>query len=304
MAIGGGIIKTSTYPKISIITVVFNGARTLEQTILSVINQTYDNIEYIIVDGASTDETINIIQKYERRIACWISESDKGIYDAMNKGKDIASGDFIYYLGCDDALCSYDIIEEVCKVLNSDENIDIYSGVVWIVDEETRLQKLWKRSLNLREIDKGKYMMHHQGMFVKKYILSLYPFNEGYQIFSDYELILQCYFDKNLNIYYSDLPIAFYSTAGISSVDKRGLLEYAKVMEKFKLNKTIIEKCRYRYRNQNNLKEFLKHNIKKIFYFLKIWKFIQKRRGWKNHQCKIESCRWCENKIINIGIIQ
>lgn len=77
-------------PKVSIITVVYNGEKELENTILSVIRQTYDNLEYIIVDGGSTDNTINIIKKYANKISYWISEPDKGIYDAMNKGIDVA----------------------------------------------------------------------------------------------------------------------------------------------------------------------------------------------------------------------
>ena len=91
-------------PRISIITVVYNGASTLEQTILSVLKQTYSRIEYIIIDGGSKDGTVDIIKKYQDRIAYWVSEPDEGIYDAMNKGIRHASGDWIYFLGADDIL--------------------------------------------------------------------------------------------------------------------------------------------------------------------------------------------------------
>ena len=86
--------------RISIVTVVYNGASTLEQTILSVLGQTYPHIEYIIIDGGSKDGTVDIIKKYQDRIAYWVSEPDEGIYDAMNKGIRHASGDWIYFLGC------------------------------------------------------------------------------------------------------------------------------------------------------------------------------------------------------------
>lgn len=97
--------------KISIITVSYNAAKTIEQTIQSVVNQTYDNIEYIIIDGGSTDGTVDIIKKYEDKIAYWVSEPDKGIYDAMNKGILKASGEYIYFLGADDWLYNESVME-------------------------------------------------------------------------------------------------------------------------------------------------------------------------------------------------
>lgn len=96
-------------PKVSIITVVYNGEKELENTILSVIRQTYDNLEYIIVDGGSTDNTINIIKKYANKISYWISEPDKGIYDAMNKGIDVANGEWLLFRNCGDYFRLYPI---------------------------------------------------------------------------------------------------------------------------------------------------------------------------------------------------
>ena len=115
-----GITKNSTAekPLISVVTVVYNGEKTLEQTILSVVNQTYNNVEYIIIDGGSKDNTLDIIKKYEDKIDYWQSEPDKGIYDAMNKGIKLATGEFIYILGCDDFLIDKDIFENIKIYLN------------------------------------------------------------------------------------------------------------------------------------------------------------------------------------------
>ena len=86
-------------PLISVVTVSYNAVSTIEQTILSVINQTYPNIEYVIIDGESTDGTVDVIKKYADRITYWVSEPDKGIYDAMNKGMGISTGDFLIFIG-------------------------------------------------------------------------------------------------------------------------------------------------------------------------------------------------------------
>lgn len=98
------------YPLISVITVSYNAVLTIEQTILSVINQTYLNIEYIIIDGGSTDGTVNVIKKYADKIAYWVSESDKGIYDAMNKGIAYSHGEYCNFINAGDKFCSSSIL--------------------------------------------------------------------------------------------------------------------------------------------------------------------------------------------------
>ena len=100
---------------ISIVTVSYNAVLTIEQTILSVINQTYPNVEYIIIDGGSTDGTVDIIKKYANKIAYWVSEPDKGIYDAMNKGGLKATGDFIQFLNAGDWFENEHVIEKIFK---------------------------------------------------------------------------------------------------------------------------------------------------------------------------------------------
>ena len=114
-------------PLISIITVIYNDGKKLEETILSILSQTYDNLEFIIIDGSSTDETIDIIKKYEDKIDYWISEKDSGIFDAMNKGILAAKGDYINFMNAGDFFIRKSLVKEVVDILNSEE-IDFLYG--------------------------------------------------------------------------------------------------------------------------------------------------------------------------------
>jgi glycosyltransferase involved in cell wall biosynthesis len=115
---------------ISIITVVFNGEQFLEETIRSVINQNYDNVEYIIIDGGSTDGTLNIIKKYEDKISYWVSEKDGGIYDAMNKALDVASGVWINFMNAGDSFCNAIVLEKLFAKEIEIDNKFVYGDVL------------------------------------------------------------------------------------------------------------------------------------------------------------------------------
>ena len=112
--------------KISVVTVCYNSVDTIEETMLSVLNQTYSDVEYIIIDGGSTDGTVDIIKKYADRIAYWVSEPDNSIYDAMNKGIAVATGDYINFMNSGDSFASKDSISNV--LTNIKEDIDIVFG--------------------------------------------------------------------------------------------------------------------------------------------------------------------------------
>ena len=108
-------------PLISIITVVYNDIENIEETILSVLSQTYDNIEFIVIDGASNDGTVDVIKKYDKKIDYWISEKDGGIFDAMNKGIKLSKGDYINFMNSGDFFTSPDLVNEVAKNLDIKE---------------------------------------------------------------------------------------------------------------------------------------------------------------------------------------
>ena len=101
----------------SIITITYNAVRLVEQTLLNVLSQSYPNIEYIVIDGGSTDGTVDIIKRYESGLAYWVSEPDKGIYDAMNKGLQKATGDYVWFINAGDSLCSSDTVQSVVSRL-------------------------------------------------------------------------------------------------------------------------------------------------------------------------------------------
>jgi glycosyltransferase involved in cell wall biosynthesis len=122
--------------KVSIITIVYNGEQLLEGTIQSILTQTYTNIEYIVIDGASKDETLSIIQKYTTQISKWISEPDKGLYDAMNKGLDFVTGDFVLFMNCGDRFYAPDTLQKVMDC--ADATTDILYGETMLVDDDRK----------------------------------------------------------------------------------------------------------------------------------------------------------------------
>lgn len=193
-------------PKITIITASYNAAATIEQTISSVVHQDYQNIEYIIVDGGSTDGTVEIIKKYESYGIKWISEPDEGLYDALNKGVRMASGDYIEIIGADDALNGPNIISRIVDVVAPDT--DILCGQELLVEEAAKTQRVCTNihARNRREYRGG--MVPHAAMFVRRELLLRYTFDTHYRITADYKFFLQCYYDETIQIQYSDEKVA------------------------------------------------------------------------------------------------
>lgn len=282
-------------PKISVITVSYNAVKTIEQTICSVINQTYDNIEYIIIDGGSADGTVDIIKKYKDKIAYWVSQADHGIYDAMNKGIARASGDFIYFLGADDSLTSKAVIGEVCTYLAQNEKVDILSGRIWLVDERYNIQKVLENKVSSEEWLENGYMIPHQGMFARRQVLYKYPFSLQFRIAADYEFFLRTIFDEKIVFHYVDTIVAYYSLSGISAMeDEARVREHVCVMKKF-FSLEMAERYGAQYtRKKDVLLRKAKEICKRILVNLKLMRYVNLRRGWEIHSCDNDFCRWCK----------
>ncbi len=179
--------------KFSIITVSYNSALTIEDTIISVLAQNYDDLEYIIIDGGSKDGTIDIVNKYKDKISKIVCEPDKGIYDAMNKGLKMATGDVVGILNSDDFYKNTAVLKEVSEAFkNSDA--DICYGDIEYIDRENikKVVRFWKAGEYKKEKLNSGWIMPHPALFVKKEIYNKYGlFNLDFKIAADYELMLR-----------------------------------------------------------------------------------------------------------------
>ena len=227
-----GIIKSSStdYPLVSIITVVFNGERYLEQTILSVINQKYRNFEYIIIDGLSSDKTRDIIRKYENKIDYWISESDAGIYDAMNKGIALSNGELIGIINSDDWYEEV-AVAEVVEKYKCNLDINIFHGLHRLWDDRGVLGVIGHTDLFLNN-----GMISHPSCFIKRSIYEKYGnYSCEYKIVSDYELMLR-FKSKEVSFMFIEKILANFRNNGISFRSKRQLIfETMQIQKKYAL---------------------------------------------------------------------
>lgn len=188
----------------SIITVSYNASETIEDLLKSVLNQTYPHIEHIIMDGGSTDGTLEIIKKYEDKISKWISEPDKGIYDAMNKGVKLASGDVVGILNSDDLYADEFVIEEVVKEISQNNSDSCYGDLVYVDKKNTdKVIRSWQSGKFSEAKYKRGWMPPHPTFFVKKSIYEKYGmFNLDFPIAADYEIMLRFLLKYKISICY------------------------------------------------------------------------------------------------------
>jgi len=200
---------------ITIVTVVYNGEQFLEETILSVINQTYDNIEYIIIDGGSTDSTLDIIRKYEHAIDYWASEKDSGIYDAMNKGIDLATGEWINFMNGGDCFFTEMVLNEVffndyfedTDILYGNHQVQYSSGRKRDV-QAGDIKNLWKGS-----------QFCHQACFTRANYHKLFKFNLCTKIVADFEFFYDAW--KNQASFKAiPLTVASFEAGGVSDIKR------------------------------------------------------------------------------------
>lgn len=217
--------------KFSIIICTYNSAKKLSKSLDSVLVQTFDDYEVVIVDGASTDGTIEIIKEYEKKFAGklrWISEKDGGIYEAMNKGVKMARGEWIYFLGSDDVLFDKMVLEKVAENTNEKNLSVIYGDVFW---GETGRRYAGKFSV----LKIMRQNICHQAMFFRRDIFSKFGnFEVKYSKLADYVFNMRWFNDESIGRKYLDLVVAVFAEGGASSTpDENFIKDRSQLIEKF-----------------------------------------------------------------------
>lgn len=203
--------------KISIITVCYNSDATLEKTILSVAGQSYTNVEYLIIDGNSKDNTVEVIKKHEDKITNWISESDKGLYDAMNKGIAMATGDLIGILNSDDVFNNELVLEEVAN-FHKKNSIDASIGNIYQHKDNGKIVRLYSSKYWKPNKLRIGFMPPHPSIFFKKELFNKFGnYDLGFKIGADYELITRFFLKNNISWKYSGITTTTMLVGGLSS---------------------------------------------------------------------------------------
>jgi glycosyltransferase involved in cell wall biosynthesis len=202
-------------PKVTIVTVVYNGIDSIEETILSVINQDYNNKEYIVIDGGSSDGTIEIIKKYQTRIDYWVSEKDNGIYDAMNKGIELASGEWINFMNGGDCFCNESVLNDIFKI-NYNSNIKFIYGNHKVLYSNGIIRSF--KSGNVKNIWKGSQFCH-QSTFIKLDYHKLNNYNIKTKIVADFEFFYKSYINKEI-FQKSNIVVSIVRAGGVSDLNR------------------------------------------------------------------------------------
>ncbi len=248
---------------ISIITVCYNSEKLIQRTIESVLHQSYSNIEYILIDGNSTDSTLNIIKSFEKEARVmgidykWICEDDRGIYDAMNKAISLSNGIFLNFLNAGDYYCNTSIVKSVMPYLNSECNV-FYGGTIHYNENI----KYNRRYLEIKD-EKSSYikglMFCHQATFIRKSIFEIIGvYSEEYSLVADHEWFLRYLSKYGFNkVFRGNILIVYYDIGGLSATNRLKVLN-----ERLDLSKQYKDQFKgFPYSVMYNRFYFLKESI-------------------------------------------
>lgn len=253
--------------KVSLITVSFNSVKTIEQTIKSVLSQDYKNIEYIVIDAFSNDGTQEILKKYQEKLDVLVIEKDKGIYDAMNKGINMSSGDLIGIINSDDYYHNNEVIKKVVEKAKRNIDCDVVLTDIFFINNKNIIS----RRVNAKNFRPWKlrfgWMPPHPGIFLKKKIINetgLY--NISYTIASDFEYCLRLFFHKKVKFCYLNL---------YSVVMREGGLSTKSIKSNFIISREITRALKMNNVYSNTIFVYSRLPLK---LFLKILSLIQRRK--------------------------
>jgi glycosyltransferase involved in cell wall biosynthesis len=250
--------------KISIITVCFNSEKYITSAMESVLNQTYTDIEYIIIDGGSKDNTLNIIKQFEPKFngrMKWISEIDNGLYDAMNKGIQMSTGDVIGLINSDDLFCDNLAIEKIMTIFNNDEQLDsIYADLYYVAQNDT--DKIVRRWVTGKQRPfKNGWHPAHPTFYIKKGVYEKFGFfNLDFKLAADFEIMLRFLDKHNISTLYLPEPLVKMRLGGETNKSFKNIYrQNVECINAFSLNKIFVNKFLYPfYRTIPKLLQFKK----------------------------------------------
>ena len=242
--------------KISIITISFNAKATIEKTLKSVANQSYKDIEHIIVDGGSKDNTIDICNSFSH-ISKTISEPDKGVYDAFNKGLRLATGDIIGFLNADDTFYNKNSIQDIADAFNQNR-VDIVYGNLDYINGKGKVIRNWRSQSYKKGLIKQAWMPAHPTFYCKKDVYDrLGGYNDSFKIAGDFELCLRFLEINNILSFYLDKKLVKMLTGGISNSGlKSKWVIYKEEIRAFKINNVSINSFLFFLYKFKKLKQF------------------------------------------------
>jgi glycosyltransferase involved in cell wall biosynthesis len=261
--------------KLSIITINFNDSEGLQRTLKSVINQSYTEFEYIVIDGGSSDESPNLIKKYSDKISFWVSEPDSGIYNAMNKGIARANGEYLLFLNSGDVLLNCKTLEENIEFVR---DFDLVYFNTFLKDEEKEFVKTYSADLSIDYLIND--TIPHQGTFIKKSLFSIIGmYDETFRIVSDWKFFLLALIRYNCTYKKIEKTLSVFYLGGISSKAENKNLndsERNKVLEtEFPMIKNLYEQNSRINNEYNSLINKLKdYKLSRKYRLLKYFKLV------------------------------
>ena len=246
--------------KVSIITVCYNAEKTIEKTINSVLSQSYKNIEFIIIDGNSKDNTMKIVSRYKDSIAKIISENDNGIYDAMNKGINIATGEIIGILNADDTYFDKNVVKRKILVFKDNEKVSgCYSNLIYVTNFNNKIIRKWNSEVfSINKIKYG-WTIPHPTLFLKKKVYENYGmYDQNYGNAADYEYILKISLNKKIYLKHIDFFSVKMLTGGASNKSIKNIyLQNLLILKALDKNKIKYSKLIFIFsKTFNKLKQY------------------------------------------------